>query len=116
MSSKNLTKISKIPVGGGRTSARVPKPSKMPELRDQKTFFQRFENLHKEHLQELGHMVFMDERKKKEWEELPDNEKSFVMKHLSETCSRMEAKRAIDMLCHVINDLISRIQKLEAEK
>lgn len=58
-------------------------------------------------------LVFMDEEKEKEWNQLPDSEKSFVMEHLKEVTSRMESKVSIELLCHVINELLERVKKLE---
>jgi len=58
-------------------------------------------------------LIFMDEQQRKEWEEMPESQKSFVMNHLKECCSKMENKLAIELLCNVITDLISRIKKLE---
>ena len=57
--------------------------------------------------------IFLDEEKKKEWDEMPESQKSFVMNHLHECCSQMQSNMAIEMLCHVINDLMERIKKLE---
>jgi hypothetical protein len=41
------------------------------------------------------------------------NVKAFVMKNLYESAKKMESEIAIEMLCHVINDLIKRIEVLE---
>lgn len=86
-----------------------------PDLRDSEAKFQRFSKLVQEPCKGPidGHFVFLDEAKKKEWDEMPEDQKHFVTNHLSECCSMMESKVAIDMLCHVINDLLDRIQKLE---
>ncbi len=61
-------------------------------------------------------LIFFDEQKKKEWEDMPEGQKSFVMNNLNECCSKMENKLAIEMLCHVINDLSERIKKLEKQE
>lgn len=59
-------------------------------------------------------LVFMDKEKEKEWEQLDESHKSFIMKNLRETAMLMESKIAIEMLCHIINELNERIKKLEA--
>lgn len=58
-------------------------------------------------------MVFVDEKKKKEWDELDSSVKKSVVAHLRETTKCMEQSLAIDFLCLVIQDLIKRIEKLE---
>lgn len=58
-------------------------------------------------------IVFMDKEKEKEWEELDQSQKDFIMGNLRETAMLMESKMAIEMLCHVINDMNERIKKLE---
>ncbi len=62
---------------------------------------------------ECSKMVFMSTDKQKEWDELEPRQKEFVMNHLAATAAKMENKIAIEMLCHVINELMARIEKLE---
>jgi len=65
---------------------------------------------------EYEKLIFMNKEKEKEWEDLQEKEKTFVMNNLRQTASLMESKVAIEMLCHVINELHQRIKKLEDEK
>jgi len=67
-------------------------------------------------IEEYDKLIFLNEEKEKEWEELDDSTKKFCLDHLKETCSKMQNKLAIELLCHVINDLSERIKKLEEDK
>lgn len=58
-------------------------------------------------------IIFMDKDKEKEWEDMDPSVKKHVLAHLESTCSMMENKISIQLLCHVINDLEKRIQELE---
>lgn len=58
-------------------------------------------------------LVFLDEKKEKEWNELPQDIKDFTLNNLMAVTSHREAKLAIDTLCHVINTLCGRLKKLE---
>jgi len=61
-------------------------------------------------------LIFMNEEKEKEWEELDPSIKKTCLAHLKETCSMMEHKAAIQLLCHVINEMGERIKRLEEAK
>ena len=61
-------------------------------------------------------IVFMDEENKKEWEKLSKKDKDFIFKHLAYTADKLCNKTAIEMLCHVVNELISRVEKLEKSR
>jgi hypothetical protein len=61
----------------------------------------------------IGKIIFTNFEKEKEWDEMDPNVKAFVMKNLYESAKKMESEIAIEMLCHVINDLIKRIEVLE---
>ena len=58
-------------------------------------------------------MIFTSPDKEREWQELPQNVKDYAKDHLSQFASKMENRLAIEMLCHVINELDKRIQVLE---
>lgn len=58
-------------------------------------------------------IVFTDEAKEKEWEELDPAVKKHVMFNLKATTDEMEIRMALDVICHVINDLARKIEKLE---
>ena len=58
-------------------------------------------------------IVFTDEAKEKEWEELDPAVKREVMFNLKATTDEMEIRMALDVICHVINDLARKIEKLE---
>jgi hypothetical protein len=58
-------------------------------------------------------MIFTSPDSQKEWDELTEIQKGFVMNNLASMADKMEAKIAIEMLCHVINDLVKRIEDLE---
>ena len=58
-------------------------------------------------------LLFMDKKKEREWEEMSEPLKKETMHLLKETCSKMENNVAIELLCHVINDLGKRISELE---
>jgi len=59
-------------------------------------------------------LIFFDKEKEKEWHELDPSSKAICLSNLKEACSKMENKIAIELLCHVINDLIKRMEKLES--
>lgn len=61
-------------------------------------------------------IYFMDESKQKEWDELSDSNKSFIMKYLHEVTSKMSHDIALETLCHIINDMNTRLEKLEGLK
>lgn len=58
-------------------------------------------------------LVFMDEEKKKEWDNLDSSLKDFILNHLSSVADKMSDRVAIEMLCHVVDDLLKRIKELE---
>jgi hypothetical protein len=57
--------------------------------------------------------VFIDEAKREEWENCPENVKKFVEKQLKYTCDRLNMQMTIDTLINVIQDLSLRIEILE---
>jgi hypothetical protein len=67
-------------------------------------------------MKEYEKLVFTDPSKEEEWKNLPDTTKSFIMSNISHMASKLENSLAIDMLCHVINELIERVNKLEDEQ
>lgn len=58
-------------------------------------------------------MIFTDKKTEKEWEEMPENIKMLIYNNLAETAKKMKHELSIQMLCHVVSDLLKRIQKLE---
>ena len=60
-------------------------------------------------------IIFIDEQKKKEWDELPRETKIFIKDHLFQCVRDMGTTLSIEMLVHVINDLSERISKLEEQ-
>jgi hypothetical protein len=58
-------------------------------------------------------MIFMDKDKEKEWETMDASVKKHVLANLESTCSMMENKISIQLLCHVINDLGKKIEELQ---
>lgn len=61
-------------------------------------------------------LIFMDEIKRKEWEELPETVRKNVYSMLHSCTKKMEIKICIEMLCNVIIDMDKRIQELESFK
>ncbi len=61
----------------------------------------------------FSRIIFTDPQKEEEWDAVPDHIKKFAMKHLDYFSQKMTTRLAIEMLCHTINDLMSRIEKLE---
>jgi hypothetical protein len=66
-----------------------------------------------ENYKKYSELIFMHENKRKEWEQTDPRIKSMVVKHLEKTAQEMENHHAIQMLCHVINDMNVRIEFLE---
>lgn len=62
---------------------------------------------------EYEKLVFMSDEKEKQWNELPQDQKDFVMNNLRQHAASMQHGVAIDMLCNAINELNARIKKLE---
>jgi hypothetical protein len=58
-------------------------------------------------------LIFTSRQKEKEWEDLEPVVKNQAMQHLKEYANEMSLKVSVEMLCHVINDLHERINKLE---
>ncbi len=67
-------------------------------------------------MKEYDKLVFTNPSKEEEWKNLPEERRNFIMSNISHMASKMEHSLAIDMLCHVINELIERVNKLEAEQ
>lgn len=61
----------------------------------------------------LAPIIFIDEEKRKEWEEMEPSLKREVYSLLHSCSEKMEAKIMIEMLCNVIIDMDKRIQDLE---
>ncbi len=58
-------------------------------------------------------MIFLDEAKRKEWEDLDPSVRRGVFNHLHSTANEMEMRTCIDLLCNVIIDLEKRVEELE---
>ena len=58
-------------------------------------------------------MIFMSPELEKEWQDMPIDQKDFIYKNLAYTASKLCNRSSIEMLCHVVNELIIRINKLE---
>jgi len=58
-------------------------------------------------------LIFSDKKKEEEWESLTAAERKFVKKNLSDLCKKMENNISIEMLCHVVNEILERLDKLE---
>lgn len=63
-----------------------------------------------------GYILFTRPDAQEEWNAMNAEAKAFVVKNLAAAAKKMEAEIAIEMLCHVINDLVKRIEDLENEK
>lgn len=60
-------------------------------------------------------IFFSTRQSEKEWKEMDVQVKRSVVSNLVATSKQMKNEMAIEMLCHVINDLIKRIEVLEKE-
>lgn len=60
-----------------------------------------------------GRIIFTDPTREHEWENLPESVKSLARASLKEHATSMTNQAAIEMLCHVVNELIVRVDKLE---
>ena len=60
-------------------------------------------------------IVFFDEEKRKEWEELDPSTRKNVYSLLHSCVDQMQTKVCLEMLCNVIIDMDKRIQELEKE-
>lgn len=58
-------------------------------------------------------LIFLDEQKRKEWENLDPSIRKSVFSMLHSCTEKMEIKICVEMLCNVIIDLDKRIQCLE---
>lgn len=58
-------------------------------------------------------LIFFDEDKRKEWEELDPCIRKNVFRMLHSCADKMEMKVCIEMLCNVIIDMDKRLQELE---
>ena len=61
-------------------------------------------------------IVFLDEEKRKKWEELPEGIKKSIKSHLHEITKRANTEMSIEILCNLYGDLSERLDKLEARK
>jgi hypothetical protein len=64
-------------------------------------------------MHKINKLIFTNAEKQREWEDMDATVKAFVMRNISQTASKMQDSLSIEMLCHVINDLIKRIESLE---
>ncbi len=64
----------------------------------------------------VGSMIFMDEEKRAEWENLDPEVKKSSLQILVQTCKQMENTLAIEFLANVIQDLVHKIENLESWK
>lgn len=64
----------------------------------------------------LAPIIFLDEEKRKEWEQMEPSMKREVYSLLHSCADKMETKVMIEMLCNVIIDMDKRIQGLEKFK
>jgi hypothetical protein len=61
-------------------------------------------------------IIFLDEEKRKEWENVDPSIRRNVYSMLHSCADKMEMKICIEMLCNVIIDMDKRIQDLEMFK
>ncbi len=60
-------------------------------------------------------IVFLDEEKRKEWDNLDPAMKNNIFSMLHSCSKQMESKMMIEMLCNIIIDMDKRIQDLERQ-
>ncbi len=58
-------------------------------------------------------IIFLDEEKRKEWENLEPSTRREAYSLLHSCADKMESKMMIEMLCNIIIDMDKRIQYLE---
>jgi len=61
-------------------------------------------------------IVFLDEEKRKEWEEMDPEVKKTIMSMLHGATKKLTTDLSIELLCNVIIDMNERIEKLENKK
>ena len=66
----------------------------------------------REKLGALGKMLFLDEDKQKEWDDMEPSIKRAVLSNLQGYTSKMTTNIAIETLAHAINELSLRIDAL----
>lgn len=64
-------------------------------------------------LDEYSKMIFMGEEKEKEWNEMDLGVKKHALRHLERYAEEMSNLASIQLLCHCVNELDKRIEKLE---
>lgn len=64
----------------------------------------------------VGKMLFLDEDKQKEWDDMEPGLKLAVMSNLHGYTTKMSTNLAIETLALAINDLAMRIDALEKEE
>ncbi len=64
-------------------------------------------------IERYGHMVFMSDEQKTEWENLSNSVRKGVLDHLEHTTEQLELRMAIRLICHAINELGERVKRLE---
>ncbi len=69
------------------------------------------ENIRESH--PLEKMIFVSEEKEKEWADLEPGLKSSIMSNLRYFADRSENRISIEMLCHVVQELLERVKKIE---
>jgi hypothetical protein len=58
-------------------------------------------------------IIFMDEKKREEWEALDESVKNNVFSMLHTCVEKLEIKHTLEMFCNVIIDMDKRIKELE---
>jgi hypothetical protein len=61
-------------------------------------------------------IYIVDEKKREEWDNMPDDMKRSIKAHVHQMCQKVGDQMSIELLCHLYNDLSSRIDKLEGKK
>lgn len=58
-------------------------------------------------------IIFIDEEKQKEWDEMPESVKNAARSHLFNTMKSLTQDAQIELLCHLYNDLSKRLENVE---
>lgn len=61
-------------------------------------------------------IIFLDEEKRKEWENIDTSIKREIYSFLHSCADKMQTETMIEMLCNIIIDMDKRIQELEKFK
>lgn len=57
--------------------------------------------------------IYISREKEDEWKNIPDSQKKFIKNNLLKVSNELEGRAAIELLCHLINELFERMDKLE---